>query len=146
MYMLFTPIFQYKRGTSSSFWEVRVPRNHSLWPPTCSKVNQNSKSKILSIRIKSKMLPINFFQNKEQNTTHQKQRANAPYQNKSNCSPSRISSKTRIKRSRLESVCSSNGAPLYNTIQYNNIAQTDSNQENKTLIKERKTMPVKVLM
>ena len=94
---------------------------------------------------KEQNAPYKFFQNKEQNTTHQKQRANAPYQNKSNCSPSRISSKTRIKRSRLESVCSSNGAPLYNTIQYNNIAQTDSNQENKNLIKERKTMSVKVL-
>ena len=82
------------------------------------------KSKILFIRIKSKMLFIRI---------------------KSNCSLSRIKSKTRIKRSRLESVCSSNGAPLYNIIHYNNIAQTDSNQENKNLIRDRKTMSVKVL-
>ena len=33
----------------------------------------------------------------------------------------------------------------YNIIQYINIAQKDPNQENKTLIKERKTMSVKVL-
>ena len=51
------------------------------------------KSKILFIRIKSKMLFIRI---------------------KSNCSLSRIKSKTRIKRSHLESICSLNGAGLYN--------------------------------
>ena len=47
-------------------------------------------------------------------------------------------SKNQDKEEPSGSVCFSNGAPLYNIIQYNNIAQTDSNQENKNLIKERK--------
>ena len=64
---------------------------------------------------------------------------------KSNRSPSRIRSKNQDKEEPSGSVCFSNGAPLYNIIQYNNIAQTDSNQDNKNLIKERKTMSVKVL-